>query len=256
LNHSADASPAEPSANWMSAVGIANEAGGKAVPSLNMPLPAISKPLTETELKEQNMLLARVIASSNNHWATLRQLLDRNASSIIVEGIAAEHSRAAREEAAKKLIMNHIAVLNDVTNPAPLTQESLRRVPRALAPYVDEGMREVARRLLGRRGGMPEALLLDSLLEVKLDPTNPQMVQAWSMMAEYLDKRLHWKPEQMPTRKPDMIPEEGEAMRDVLKEVGVGVSYRGGVFPGMMLASAVEVSVVETKPKAGGGVVS
>ena len=100
----------------MSAVGIANEAGGKAVPSLNMPLPAISKPLTETELKEQNMLLARVIASSNNHWATLRQLLDRNASSIIVEGIAAEHSRAAREEAAKKLIMNHIAVLNDVTS--------------------------------------------------------------------------------------------------------------------------------------------
>ena len=70
-------------------------------------------------------------------------------------------------------------------------------MPRVLAPYVDEAMREVARRLLGRRGGMPEALLLDSLLEVKLDPTNPQMVQAWSMMAEYLDKRLHWKPEQV-----------------------------------------------------------
>ena len=61
------------------------------------------------------------------------------------EGVAQEHARVAREEAARKLITNHVAVVRDVTNPAPKTQPQLTRLSEAAAPYVDQMLREVPR---------------------------------------------------------------------------------------------------------------
>ena len=59
--------------------------------------------------------------------------------------MANEHALAAREEAARKLITNHAAVVRDVTNPAPKTQPQLTRLDEAAAPYVDQMLREVPR---------------------------------------------------------------------------------------------------------------
>ena len=51
-------------------------------------------------------------------------------------------------EVARKLIMNHVAILGDLTNPEPLTQLDLERVHPSLAEHVDDALREVTRRLL------------------------------------------------------------------------------------------------------------
>ena len=228
----------------MDAVGLAP--GAKPV-SLNRPLPSITAPPSSDDIIEGNRLLSRVIADSEYAWAVLRQLSDLPSGPVKLEGAAAEFPAAARLEASRKLIMNHVAVLNDITNPMPLTQEVLVRVPRKLALYVDQAMREVCRRLMGRRCGVPEALLLDCLVESKLDPTNPEMVHAWSGMAEYLNERLHSEPEQMPTRTPDMSSEAGKAMRAVLKEVGVGQAFSGGIAPGTLLSNAIEFQTLPPK---------
>ena len=66
-------------------------------------------------------------------------------STTEADGAAAAHSHAAREEAARKLITNHAAVVRDVTNPAPKTQPQLTRLSEAAAPYVDQMLREVPR---------------------------------------------------------------------------------------------------------------
>mmetsp|Transcript_13293 Transcript_13293/g.34086 ORF Transcript_13293/g.34086 Transcript_13293/m.34086 type:complete len:310 (+) Transcript_13293:37-966(+) len=242
--------------SWMDQLGLGGGADKAPPPSLNKPLPPLEKPLTTDDLLEGNKLMAKVIRDSESSWATLRQLLDRGDCETVVEGNVAEYHSSARMEAARKLVMNHVAVLNDITNPMPLTQESLQRVPRRSVLYVDQGMREVARRLIGRRKGSPEALLLDSTLEVKLDPANQDMVRAWQMMALYLKSRLQSEPEQMPMRTPDMSSVAGKAMRAVLQEVGVGMSFSGGVGPGTILVNAMEgsnQSIVVTSGEAKGG---
>ena len=68
-------------------------------------------------------------------------------------GAAAEHSHAARYEAARKLIMSHEAVARDVTNQAPMTQKELKRVAAEHKDHVDQALRELARRLIGNRPG-------------------------------------------------------------------------------------------------------
>ena len=82
-------------------------------------------------------------------WEALRQVLDGAAGTPTEEadGVAKEHALAAREEAARKLITNHVAVVRDVTNPSPKTQLQLTRVSEAAAPYVDQMLREVPRPL-------------------------------------------------------------------------------------------------------------
>jgi len=137
-----------------------------------------------------------------------------------VDGLMSAHAHAARQEAAKSLIANHARVLQDVTNPSattniddkPLTQLELTRVDFEHAFFVDQALREVVRRLLGRRQGTKQ-------LEEHVDPTNEAQVGAWSQAAVYLDGRIHSTAEERPGRAPDMSPAAARAMRDALKEI-------------------------------------
>ena len=84
-------------------------------------------------------------------------------------------SRFAGEEAAFKLISNHLYVLKDVTHTHPCTQTNLARVDIGLADQVDGALRELARRLLADRPGAAE-------LEEHL-PTDETQKAAWRGMA-------------------------------------------------------------------------
>ena len=83
----------------------------------------------------------------SQQWEELRRLLDGATGPTEADGAAAVHSHSAREEAARKLITNHEAVVRDVTNPSPKTQPQLTRVSTSAAPYVDQMLREVLRPL-------------------------------------------------------------------------------------------------------------
>ena len=96
-----------------------------------------------------------------------------------------------REAAAKRLIANHDAVLYDVTHPKPLTQANLARLSEKARPYVDEVLREVTRRLLGRRPGSSE-------LEVRIDPSNRAQGTAWIGTVQYLEARIQANPDEKP----------------------------------------------------------
>merc|ERR1719245_1709089 len=70
-----------------------------------------------------------------------------------MSGAAGKHSNEARVEAARKLITNRAAVLNDVCNPERKTMHNIHEVvPAHLAGFVESGMKETARRLLGGSG--------------------------------------------------------------------------------------------------------
>ena len=169
-------------------------------------------------------------------WATLRQLMEARPcgpkAKVVCVGAAAQFPRAARDEVVYKLITNHVAVIADVTNPAPLTQTHLVRVSRAHTSYVDQALREVARRLLGRRVNCPEALLLDSLQEERVDALDSLQAAAWHGTFTYLNDRIHSTREDCPRRKPDLSETAAEAMKAVLEEVCHGNSCSGGMLPG------------------------
>ena len=158
------------------------------------------------------------LAAAAPRWEALRRVLDGpggTASTDEAEGVANAHARDAREEVARKLITNHEAVVRDVTNPNPKTQRQLTRVSEAAAPYVDQMLREVARRLLGRREGSAE------LEEEKLDASVlPVQVEAWEGTARYMRHRTQATPDHQPGRKPDMSEAAAAAFRAVLEEVG------------------------------------
>jgi len=137
-------------------------------------------------------------------WSPLLQLLNSSPPAE-ADGAAAAHSPTARDEAARKLVTNHLNVLRDVTNGAPVTQLELKRVSTQDAQYVDQAMREVARRLLGRRPGVLQ-------LEVRLDPSTPAQAVAWAATAQYLAGRIA-----VPR---DMSAAAGAAIRGVLMELG------------------------------------
>ena len=180
----------------------------------------IGKPLTELLTTARSSLPTRTdaaLASSAPRWEALRRLMDSSTSAgstTLADGAAAQHSHDAREEAARKLITNHEAVVRDVTNPNPKSQRQLQRVTEAAAPYVDQMLREVARRLLGRRPALQE-------LEETLDPSVlPAQVEAWAVTARYLRARTQATPDHQPGRKPDMGEGAAAALRAVLEEVG------------------------------------
>ena len=62
----------------------------------------------------------------------------------LADGVAAQHSHAARYEAARKLITNHVKVLADVTNHAPVSQLHLVRVSPYQKSHVDRALFEAA----------------------------------------------------------------------------------------------------------------
>lgn len=143
-------------------------------------------------------------------WARLQAAAASGAAEA--SGAAAAHAQIAREEAARKLIVNHARVLRDVTNAMPLTQPELQRAELFDAPYVDQALRETARRLLGRHPGLQE-------LEEQLDPSAAQQAHAWAITAHYMDRRIQATAAERPGRAPDMSEEAAAAMRAVLMEV-------------------------------------
>ena len=152
-----------------------------------------------------------VSMSSMGRWDQLRSLLDNGVGSS-ADGVAGEHDAKAREEAAQKLIANHVHVLKDVTHTAPSTQTNLCRVDIKLAPFVDQALRECARRLVGDRPGSSE-------LEEKLEPSNEDQANAWRGMARFVAGRIQAMADQHPGRQPDMSEAAADAMRAVLCEI-------------------------------------
>jgi len=185
--------------------------------------PAASAAILDVAEEVGCSALAATLAATAPHWEMLHEALETGGSTMHTEadGAAAAHTHAAREAAARKLIGNHENVLRDVANPSamanidgkPLTQIHLKRVPVSHAYYADQTLREVARRLLGRRAGLHQ-------LEVRMDPANEAQATAWAETALYLDGRLQAMPEEKPGRTPDLPPLAAAAMRAVLHEVG------------------------------------
>ncbi len=113
--------------------------------------------------------------------------------------------------------MNHEAVFRDCVNNTnsnvvgvELTQTTLKRVDPNHAMYVDQCLREVARRLLGRVNIAPE----------QKNPSDAAQSAAWNATSMYMLCRLQSVPDEMPGRTPDMTPAAAFAMRAVLAEVG------------------------------------
>merc|ERR1712084_131926 len=138
-------------------------------------------------------------------WSALERAL--NTSGGLAIDAAAKHSQQARFEAARTLITNRQAVLNDICNPARKTMFNIHEVvPVHLAGTVESGMKETARRLLGAPGGVSR-------------PDTPTEQEAWVGMAKVISSRLQTSQQQCPNRAPDMSEEAGQALVDVLKEV-------------------------------------
>merc|ERR1712151_637146 len=125
----------------------------------------------------------------------------------------------ARVEAARKIITNRQAVLNDICNPARKSESKIIEVvPVHLSVDVENGMRETARRLLGNVAMMP----------IQCPPRDG--AEAWISMAKGMAARLQTSGDQCPDRAPDMSLAAGNALRQVLKEV-CGENFKSRVAP-------------------------
>jgi len=141
----------------------------------------------------------------------LRATIEETAGkwAALADQLAASTAPAAALEAARKLIANHEAVLRDMTNTVPsATQPDLGRLGMFEALFIDQALREVARRLLGR----PDP-------EEQLDPTVLGQARTWARTAAYLDRRLQATSNECPGRAPDMSVTAAAAMRAALHEV-------------------------------------
>jgi hypothetical protein len=164
--------------------------------------------------------LDEVLDDNARRWATLSALAE-SSEPTLAEFTAAGFPAEARAEAAKKLISNHVAVLKDITNPAPKTQPELPRVDRSLAQLVDLFLLETARRLLGRREHSLEASMLDRFLTVDLEQIKDERAaEAWAHAARYLNARIQVDPAHFQGRKPDMSQEGARAFLAVCNELG------------------------------------
>merc|ERR1712137_773781 len=126
------------------------------------------------------IVIATVVKEEDHpNWAILDGLLMKKSGADKATGIAEMHSKGAREEIARKLIRNHKNVIADLTNTSktqnidgkPLTQLELHRLPKESKGYIDQMLREVARRLLGDREGTED-------LKETPDPKNEKQKKA------------------------------------------------------------------------------
>merc|ERR1719461_878167 len=138
-------------------------------------------------------------------WSALERVLNNGGGLAI--NVASKYSTGARFEAARKLITNRQAVLNDICNPARKTMHNIHEVvPVHLSGTVESGMKETVRRLIGAPGGVSR-------------PDGPTELEAWVGMAKVISSRLQTSTQQCPNRAPDMSEEAAQALVDVLKEV-------------------------------------
>ena len=61
----------------------------------------------------------------NTAWIPLEDLLAQQGVNRDAVGVAASHSKAARGEAARKLLGNHFNLLNDICNPRVLSTQNI-----------------------------------------------------------------------------------------------------------------------------------
>ena len=144
-------------------------------------------------------------------WALLQEALHSGGGQQ-AEAALAEHSLAAREEAARKLMSNRERILRDVTNAAPRTQRDLERVAMFDVVHVDQVMREVCRRLLGTRPSTAD-------LQEALDPSAQAQAKVWAKTTKFLDRRLQATPSDCPGRAADVSDAAAAALRAALREV-------------------------------------
>lgn len=182
-----------------------------------------TKGVLKRDFDRLKSLSAPAVGDHNTLHATWQKLYDSLSvpkGAEKAEGVANNHSQSAREEIARKLIVNHRAVIKDLTNTSktkniedkPLTQTHLVRIDIGSKAFVDQMLREVARRLLGKRPG------LASYAE-KPEQGDAEQSAAWRGTAIYLAGRVQSKREQKPGRKPDMSEEACAAFLAVLEEV-------------------------------------
>jgi len=107
-------------------------------------------------------------------------------------------------EAACKLASNREKVVNDITNPAPKTQQTLRRVERTFQASVNKMVDEVSARLLGNKVS---------------EPGSASEAQVWQDAAAYLHGRIQSSAGECQGREPDMTPAAASAMRAVLRQI-------------------------------------
>ena len=107
---------------------------------------------------------------------------------------------------------DRIRVLHDCTNPVAKSQPELTRAAMNDAHYVDQALREVSRRLLGKRAGA-------EALEEPLDPSDAAQAKAWALTTAFLSQRLQASANDCTGRAPDMSVEAAAAFRAVLSDV-------------------------------------
>merc|ERR1712039_798602 len=129
--------------------------------------------------------------SDDENWAQLSEILSKPVGSglISADGVAGGFNQVARDEAATKLIGNNSRVVRDICNSQPKTQTNLTRVSSGSEGEVDKMLREVARRLLGRRPGATS---------IPAQTTGNK--QVWQQTAAYLAARTQSTDQQCPGR--------------------------------------------------------
>ena len=72
-------------------------------------------PARKVEIPPKMVAAMHDVSGGIGAWLELRKLLAGTTTPVAIDGVVAAHSFAAREEAARKIIHNHVALLRDGT---------------------------------------------------------------------------------------------------------------------------------------------